>query len=227
MKKASATVESSDAFWFHFPKWGWLFIVVLVVEVEVVIVIDIARLGELGERAPLLLCGATKTFLPIYESANARHLQQIVLALGSDILEIFGNQFCSHAVLDETEHPERVGDGRLPHIHYLAHLQGPRWFHCHAIDSDASFLACLGGDCASFEDARRPQPFVNSHHVYLLLKWFIAKASPERQNALIASTAVGIFCSIILLSSSLKVPRTYSTCIPRGKSLPIPNFNRV
>ena len=56
MKKASATVESSDAFWFHFPKWGWLFIVVLVVEVEVVIVIDIARLCEFGERAPLFLC---------------------------------------------------------------------------------------------------------------------------------------------------------------------------
>ena len=65
------------------------------------------------------------------------------------------------------------------------------------------------------------------HFLPSLLNWFIVISMPASTKLLIISQAVSILGCRVFISSSSYLPSTQSTCMPRGKSLPMPIRRRA
>ena len=135
---------------------SFFFILVFVhVEVEQEVV-QVFRRGEFVQAAALLLGGASGAFGAVDETADAVHLQQLVLLRRRHVFEDFGNQFGAHPLLDGLFDLERIGDRRLAHVDDVARLDGARRLQLCPVHGNLAFLACGRGHGAGLEDAGGP-----------------------------------------------------------------------
>lgn len=172
---------------FFLPKACDSLVVVLEVEVETVV-----GHSELFQLASVFLRGSSCSFGAVEETREARHLHDLVLIGGRNILHVFGHKLGSHAVLGECQDFEREGDGRLAHLDHFAHSYHAGGFDVGSADGDASFLASIGGDGTRLEDTCCPQPFVYS---YFLHSFFIEQDTVSCP-LLLLSVVVLVHCSL-------------------------------
>ena len=99
---------------------------------------------------------------PVYESADAVHLQQVVLILRGDVLVDFWKDLGSYAPLDGFQQTEAEGDGRFPHADDVVGLHRPRGLHVHPVYCHSSVLTGVSGVGAGLEDAGSPEPLVQA-----------------------------------------------------------------
>ena len=112
--------------------------------------------------ATLLFGGSSSASRSVHKTADTAHLEQFVLLRVGYILVDFRNQLGTYALLDGFQHAKRVSDGGLLHTHHFARLDVSAGFHVDSIDGDAPVFDGVYGDGTRLEDARRPQPFVDS-----------------------------------------------------------------
>ena len=93
-------------------------------------------------------------------SADTAHLKELILLTVRDVLIDLRYELCSYALFYACQDLEGIGYRRLAHADDLAGFDVMARLEAHAIDGDASVLACVGGDAAGLEDACCPQPFV-------------------------------------------------------------------
>ena len=112
--------------------------------------------GGVGEEvlhiAAVLLGGTAQTGGALDESADAVHLKQIVLVLGSDVLHHVGHEFCADTVFYALKYAERIGYRRLADLDDIALVYHLGRFHLDVVHSDAALLASLGRNGAGLED---------------------------------------------------------------------------
>ena len=122
--------------------------------------------GGVGEEvfhiAAVLLGGTAQTGGALDESADAVHLKQIILVLGSDVLHHVGHELGADAVFDALKYAERIGYRRLADLDDIALVYHLGRFHLDVVHSDAALLAGLGRNGAGLENTNGPEPLVNT-----------------------------------------------------------------
>ena len=100
----------------------------------------------------VFLGGAAQTCGPFYETADAVHLQQVILVLRGYVVHHLGDQFRPYTVLYSLQDLECVSYRGFPYGDGITLLYCLGWLALDSVYLDTSFLACLGGNGACLED---------------------------------------------------------------------------
>lgn len=135
-------------------------------ELEVVVEVEEFGFVEGFQCAPFFLCGTAGATGSVYETADAAHLQNLVLLRVGDVFIDLGQQLGSHALLDGFQNAEGIGHWRLAHADHFALFQQTGGFDRDIVHRYAAVLAGVGGNAAGLENAGCPEPFVYACFVH-------------------------------------------------------------
>ena len=170
----------------------FLVLLTLVVIKEEEVCSEVVVTEELVEVAALLLGGTPRAAHAVGKATDLTHLKDVVLLLGGDVLELFGHELGSHAVLYRLEHAEGVGDGRLAHTYHIAILDVLRGFHCYTVHRYLPFLTGVRSHRTGLIQAYGPKPFVySSFHAVIIENFFGGLLNPPLKGRTSSSPLLG------------------------------------
>lgn len=145
--------------------------IVLKIRVKLIIVQEVVKipsvgvetlLGETAQLAAFALGGPAQTFAAVHKTAYLDHVKQVHFRSRGDVFHVSGHELGSKPVFGEIKNAKGVGDRRFAHLYDIAHFYHARRLCRRVANAHTAFFACVGGYGARFENAYRPQPFVNS-----------------------------------------------------------------